>query len=168
MKSTLKITASIGYSRCIRWALALTPALKILVFDRLKGFFFRHIGDGDGLMHYAESVGMLAPKKRSSIFPRSTTSLGKDSKRNFLSRINSDASNTSQVGLSFDASPDSSHCDFQSMTSTEVSTNDDTEYFQPRFPHTDVPMKCSCSKNRKSVHFDLVYEDPLFEISNSS
>ena len=119
LRSTLKLTSSIGYSRCIRWFLALMPAMKIVCIDPMINFFFRHIKKEDEgfLIHYAESMGMLSPERRSTaIFPDASSFgfLG-SSRRNF-SRLHSDTYTTSQVGLSlFDDGG------IQSMVSTESS-----------------------------------------------
>lgn len=164
IKSIIAISASVGYSRCLRWTLAFIPALK-LTFDPLKRFFFCHIDveNDDGVMHFAESVGMLIPERKSRIHLGSAASLKKGSKKTFLHRHSSDAFNTSQMGLSYDASPDSSHHDLQSMGSTEVSheSTDHSPFLVPSHPH--ISMQNSPSKNRKSVHFGLGEGAPFVE-----
>jgi len=114
-------------------------------------------------MHIAESVGMLTPERKSGsgMLHGSTGSLGAgsgSSRRHFFRRRSSDAFNTSQVGLAYDASPVSSRYDLQSMVSTEGSLTDGMERLPsslhpPSF--SGMAMQNSPLKKRKSVHFGL-------------
>jgi hypothetical protein len=58
----------VGWSRAIRWILAIGPAFIMLVVNPCKLYFFRHMDqiDQDIIMRYAESCGMLAPSKPSN------------------------------------------------------------------------------------------------------
>mmetsp|Transcript_19636 Transcript_19636/g.41394 ORF Transcript_19636/g.41394 Transcript_19636/m.41394 type:complete len:877 (+) Transcript_19636:270-2900(+) len=161
LKSTLAQIKDLGYSRCLRWTLALVPAFKMLVFEPMTGFFFKHIEEDKGLMHIAESVGMLTPERKSGMLYRSTGSLGAgagDDKRDFFRRMSSHAINTSQVGLALDSSPTPSRYDLQSMVSADGSLMDGMENFHfhsslqsPTF--SGMAMQNSPLKKRKSVHF---------------
>mmetsp|Transcript_25511 Transcript_25511/g.61348 ORF Transcript_25511/g.61348 Transcript_25511/m.61348 type:complete len:886 (-) Transcript_25511:178-2835(-) len=169
LKSTLVTFATIGYSRCIRWILAVVPALKMLVLDPMAGFFFKHIEEDEGLMHYAESVGMLTPERKPMSYG-SAGSLGAASassghRRHLFSptlhKRDSDAFNTSQVGLFFDASPVSSRSVLGSMLSTDGSSDGldrlplPPSLLPPSF--SGMPMENSPLKKRdKSVHFGLL------------
>lgn len=116
LRSTLKLSSSIGYSRCIRWFLALMPAMKIVVIDPMIGFFFQHIKEEDEgfFMQYAESMGIISPERRSGYFSDAT--FGRTGSKRHFHRVSSDQYNTSQVGLSlFDDEG------IQSMLSTESS-----------------------------------------------
>jgi hypothetical protein len=68
-------TISIGWSRVIRWILAIVPALTMIVFQPLAAYFFRHFedsnatGDEDILMSYAESFGYLPQRVSMMAFP---------------------------------------------------------------------------------------------------
>lgn len=171
-KNTLKLSDAIGYSRCIRWVLALMPAMKIVVIDPMIGFFFEHIEEDeeDFFIHYAESMGMITPERRSGFFSSSSLRSSRMSKRHFH-RLSSDPYHTSQVGLSlFDEG-------VQSMASTESSGS-----FTPVIPMqspsrknsglvstTQSPpppaapasgpatpsLQHSPSRNNRSVHFGL-------------
>jgi hypothetical protein len=157
----------------------MAPAAKILAFDPLKSFFFRHIKEDEGLMHYAESLGMLSPNRKHD--QGSTTSLFgmDDPNRTFFRRYSSNTmNNTSQVGLAFDFSPEPSRQDLKSMVSTDVSSTSEmkaSESFAPLSPplrpgilnnplNTDlqpslIPLSRSPSKNRRSVHFGFLDSD---------
>lgn len=160
IKSTFKLTNSIGYSRCIRWVLAMMPAMKILFIDPMIGFFFRHIKKEDEgfLIHYAESMGMISPERRGSEF-FSNARLG--SIRHF-GRLHSDTYTTSQVGLSlFDDG-------IQSMVSTESSgsfaiipmqspsrKNSGLQTQQPPSAPATPSLQNSPSRKNRSVQFGL-------------
>ena len=159
LKSILATFATIGYSRCIRWGLAIIPCLKMIVLDPLTDYFFQHIEKREGLMAAAESLGILTPERNSDVIMGSAGSLG-GSRRHFF-RQDSDARNTSQVGLSFD-SPVPSRYDIQSMLSTEGSVTDDSldhipSSLLPPSLLSGMPMQNSSSplKKEKSVHFGL-------------
>ena len=47
-------TKAVGWSRVIRWILAVGPAFVMLVVDPLKNYFFRHVDSNDPMMSYAE------------------------------------------------------------------------------------------------------------------
>ena len=115
-------------------------------------------------MHYAESVGMLTPERKVG-YGGSNASLGTG--KSLLSRKNSDAFNTSQVGLSFDASPASSRHDLQSMTSTEISTNDESHFESRLQSQPIIYMNRSPSRNHKSVHFGLDHSPSIDEMNNN-
>ncbi len=114
MKSILATFAAVGYSRCLRWILAVIPALKMLVLDPLTAYFFNHLEGDVGLIHYAESVGMLTPERRSGSLWRPDAAHGVPALAStgaaadpiyFFHRQISYPFNTSSVGLSVDASP---------------------------------------------------------------
>ena len=159
LKSILEAFATIGYSRCLRWVLALAPALKILVFDPCCEYFFQHIEEDEGLMHYAESAGLLTPERKRNELFGSTNSLGNSGKRHLFFRKNSDAYTTSQVGLSYDSSPVSSRYELQSMVSTDGSSMDVHEERLPsslrQSTFADLPVQNFPLKKRRSVHFGL-------------
>ena len=68
-------TISIGWSRVIRWILAIVPAFNMIVFQPLAAYFFRHFedsnatGDEDRLMSYAESFGYLPQRASMMALP---------------------------------------------------------------------------------------------------
>ena len=68
-------TISIGWSRVIRWILAIVPAFNMIVFQPLAAYFFRHFedsnatGDEDILMSYAESFGYLPQRASMMALP---------------------------------------------------------------------------------------------------
>ncbi len=158
MKNTLATCADIGYSRCIRLILALVPALKLLVLDPLIAYFFKHL-ENDELMHYAESVGMLTPERKSG------TLYGRASFRDLYCgvsrsqlhhRRSTDGGNSSQVGLSFDSSPVPLRPE-PGLTGPPIDgTAEQTPsiHLAPIFPGL-LSMEKSPSKGRKSVHFGL-------------
>ena len=55
-----------GWSRVIRWVLAIVPAFVMLVVHPLNTYFFRHHNKCEGMLRYAESCGMLAPVSKHS------------------------------------------------------------------------------------------------------
>lgn len=63
----MNAASAVGWSRAIRWVLAIGPAFIMLVVNPFKLYFFRHMDhiDQDIIMRYAESCGMLAPAKPS-------------------------------------------------------------------------------------------------------
>mmetsp|Transcript_19794 Transcript_19794/g.39594 ORF Transcript_19794/g.39594 Transcript_19794/m.39594 type:complete len:830 (+) Transcript_19794:198-2687(+) len=172
LKSTIQLSSSIGYSRCIRWILALMPAMKIVMVDPMIGFFFEHIKEDeeDFFIHYAESMGMISPERRSGHFSEASFGRMGSSKRHFH-RLRSDSYSTSQVGLSlFDDSG------IQSMTSTESSgsftavipmqspsrKNSTGLVAVPTQPPPPAPpgpatpsLQYSPSRKNRSVHFGL-------------
>ena len=171
MKSTLATFAAIGYSRCLRWILAMVPALKMLVLDPLTAYLFNHLEEDEGLMHYAESVGMLTPERRSGSLGRPSgahdistlaSSTG-GSQRYLFHRQFSTPFNTSSVGLSVDASPHSSRHELLSMTSTEESQTDgSTDMISMELTLKGATRQVPSSliqKNNRSVHFDLFNEE---------
>lgn len=158
----------------------MAPAAKVLLFDPLKTFFFRHIKEDEGLMSYAESFGMLSPERRFAGHDNITDFGGMDDpNRTFLRRYSSNTMNdTSQVGLAFDFSPEPSRQDLKSMfSSTDVSSSslDVRPVGQtslrsgilnnPIYSHAQqpslIPMSRSPSKNNRSVHFDFLDTDAL-------
>ncbi len=155
VKNTLVTCADIGYSRCIRLILALIPALKMLVLDPLIAYFFKHL-ENDELMHYAESVGMLTPERKSG------TLYGGASFRDLYSGVfrsqfyngqSTDGCNSSQVGLYFDSSPVPLR---PVPVGLKGPPTDGTaeQTLAPIFPGL-LSMEKSPSKGRKSVHFGL-------------
>jgi hypothetical protein len=158
----------------------MVPALKMLVLDPLTAYFFNHMEEDEGLMHYAESVGMLTPERRSGSLRRPSgandistlASTTGGSQRYLFHRQFSTPFNTSSVGLSVDASPHSSRHELLSMTSTEESQTDGSTEIsmeltlngatgqvpsslnQPSYSGMP-PMENSPKKNNRSVHFDL-------------
>ena len=150
MRSILATSALIGYSRCIRWILAVIPALKMLVLDPMSDYLFHHLEEDDGLMRYAESVGMLTPRNSESL----ATTIG-DSQRQFLHK-NSDGFNTSSVnlGLNFDASPFASRHDLNMIPSqTDESTMSIEEVSHVVPSYSGMAMENSPVKRNKTVQF---------------
>ena len=155
----------------------MAPAFKIVVFDPLKTFFFRHIKEDDGIMSYAESFGMLSPERK---FDHGSMAdlVGVDHpNRAYFRRYSSNTmNNTSQVGLNFDFSPEPSRQDLNSMSSsTDISSSWDMRstgsvvpLLTPLRPSilnnpinseeqpSLIPMSRSPSKNRRSVHFGFL------------
>ena len=144
----------------------MVPALKMLVLDPLTAYLFNHLEEDEGLMHYAESVGMLTPERRSG-------SLGRPSGAHYISTLASQRYlfhrqfstpfNTSSVGLSVDASPHSSRHELLSMTSTEESQTDgSTDMISMELTLKGATRQVPSSliqKNNRSVHFDLLNEE---------
>ena len=154
MRSILATSALIGYSRCIRWILAVIPALKMLVLDPMSDYLFHHLEEDDGLMRYAESVGMLTPRNSESL----TTTIG-DSQRQFLHK-NSDGFNTSSVnlGLNFDASPFASRHDLNmipSQTDESTMSIEEVSHVVPTSSpsYSGMAMENSPVKRNKTVQF---------------
>lgn len=142
----------------------------------MNRFLFRHITEDDGIMHYAESVGILTPERKVG----STEAFVFGSKNSYLRRGSAGVyNNSSQVGLSFD-SPTSSRYDLKSMVSTEdttTSVGSGGDLLQQEYPISPpsprhsilIPMHRSPSRNRKSVHFGLHTDETapsVEEISN--
>jgi len=157
LKNTMSVFASIGLSRSIRWILAVSPALKMMVLDPVIDFFFQHIEEDKGLMHIAETMGILTPERKSCLFG-STGSLGagdcSSSTKPSLRRQRSQAFNTSQVGLAYDASPVSSRYNLASST-------DGIEHLPlPLHPPSFLGLNSPLEKH-KSVHFGLADNDIL-------
>lgn len=155
------------------------PALKMLVLDPLTAYFFNHLEDDVGLIHYAESVGMLTPERRSgsqwpsgahAVPPLASTGAAADPRYLVQGQI-SNPFNTGSVGLSVDASPYSSRHELLSMISTDGSQTDGARDMLSmeelswnealrkndltQQPYSDILMKNSSKKNNRSVHFDL-------------
>lgn len=145
LKNALSLSASIGHAKCIRWILAVVPALNMMVLEPMADFFFQHIEEDEGLMHIADTVGMLTPERKSGFFG-STESLeagsGSFGKHNFFGRQRS----TSNVGLAYDASPISRH-NQEGLPSPLL--------FPPP-PFLDTSEQHIPLKKRKSVHFGLI------------
>ncbi len=181
LRSTIQLSSSIGYSRCIRWVLALMPAMKIVMMDPMIGFFFKHIKEDeeDFFIHYAESMGMISPERRSGFFSEASFgrvgSTGTPSKRQFH-RPRSDSYSTSQVGLSlFDDSG------IQSMTSTDSSgsftavipmqspsSKNSQPPPPPSGPVATPSLQYSPSRKNRSVHFGLHDESSHSQTSHSA
>jgi hypothetical protein len=149
MRSILATSALIGYSRCIRWILAVIPALKMLVLDPMSDYLFHHLEEDDGLMRYAESVGMLTPRNSESL----ATFIG-DSQRQFLHK-NSDGFNTSSVnlGLNFDASPFASRHDLNMIPSQTDESTMSIEVSHVVPTYSGMAMENSPVKRNKTVQF---------------
>lgn len=145
----------VGLSRCIRWVLALIPALKILVFDPMVGFMFRHIEEDEGIIHYAESVGILTPEIKTGGQSGSFASLVG---YGFLGTSNRDAidASQSQVGLSL------LDDDIQSPILTKCTTSYGDSFADFHHEPT-IPMGRSPSKTRKSVHFGQIDQTQLID-----
>lgn len=116
-------------------------------------------------MHIAESVGMLTPERKSGMLYGSSATLAIGSasgKGHFFRRLSSEVY-TSQVGLTYDASPPSSRYNLQeSLVSTDASSMDATEHLPPSLHQpnlAEMPMHHSPLKHRKSVHFGLFDND---------
>jgi hypothetical protein len=173
----LLLSKTIGYSRVTRWILATAPAVKVVVIDPLKKFLFRHIKEDEGLMHYAESIGMLSPERKAANGSASDLLLGAGGSRRFLRGFASTTfNNSSQVGLAFDdLSPRTSRQDLHMITAEESAIFDritrDSPVKNPLAPshrgilaHPEIyemdpvliPMSLSPSKNRRSVHFGFL------------
>jgi hypothetical protein len=149
MRSILATSALIGYSRCIRWILAVIPALKMLVLDPMSDYLFHHLEEDDGLMRYAESVGMITPRNSESL----ATTIG-DSQRQFLHK-NSDGFNTSTVnlGLNFDASPFASRNDLNMIPSQTDESTMSIEVSHVVPTYSGMAMENSPVKRNKTVQF---------------
>ena len=178
LKSTMELSSSIGYSRCIRWILALMPALKVVVMDPMIAFFFEHIEEDeeDFFIQYAESMGMISPERRSGYFPEASFEGTRSSSsiRHFQ-RIRSDSYSNSQVGLSlFDDGAQST----TSLTSTDSQNSltgiipmqaasrkrsglfisNQPPLSPPAIGDTPYTLQHSPSRNNRSVHFGLDVE----------
>ena len=147
----------------------MVPALKMLVLDPLTAYFFNHLEEDEGLMHYAESVGMLTPERRSGSLGRPSgahnistlTSIG-GSQKYLFHRQFSTPFNTSSVGLSVDASPQSSRHELLSMTSTEESQTDGSTEISMELNGATGQVTSSLiqpSYSGMAVHFDLNEEN---------
>jgi hypothetical protein len=79
----MTVAALIGWSRSIRWILAIGPAVAMIIVWPVLTYFFRHVENKQGIMRVAESCGILAPARSW------TTTHG-------------NASHGSQIGMSFD------------------------------------------------------------------
>ena len=155
MRNVLAKSALIGYSRYIRWILAVIPALKMLVLDPISDYLFHHLEEDDGLIRYAESVGMLSPRNNESL----ATTIG-DSRRQFFHK-NSDGFSTSSVnlGLNFDASPFASRNELLNMIPSQ--TDESTMLIEelshvvptPSPSYSGMAMENSPVKRNKTVHF---------------
>ena len=141
-----------GYSRCIRWVLAVAPVLKMLLIDPARNYFFSHVEEDDPLMNYAASVGMLTPERKSAFFGTE----GESAKAQFsFYRSDSDALTTSQVGLFVDDDSVNDITNSTSMISSDVSST--SSLHLPSFAGTPKRLiKSGGPPNRqKSVHFGL-------------
>lgn len=153
MRSILTTSALIGYSRCIRWILAVIPALKMLALDPMSGYLFHHLQEDDGLMRYAESVGMLTPRNSELL---ATPVCG--SQRQILHK---DGFSTSSMnlGLNFDASPFASRNELLNMipSQTDESTMSIEEVSHvvptPSPSYSGMAMENSPVKRNKTVQF---------------
>lgn len=67
LAKVVRVANEIGWGRAIRWALALTPAFILAIADPIKLYFFRQVDASKGLMFYAESCGIMAPSRTSTI-----------------------------------------------------------------------------------------------------
>ena len=188
LKSLLRLSKMIGYSRLMRWVLAMAPAMKLVIFDPLKSFFFSHIKEDEGIMRYAESVGMLSPKIKFNRDSAVDLLDVRDINRTFFRRSSSTTmNNTSQVGLAFDFSPEPSRQDLTKMFSTDVSStsdeltsNSNAKFQSPPRPGilnnplnnevqpALIPMSRSPSKNRRSVHFGFLDSDSIDDVGLAS
>ncbi|KAL9184152.1 hypothetical protein ACHAXT_002238 [Thalassiosira profunda] len=158
LRSTLEIFATVGYSRCLRWILALAPAFKMLVLDPATEYFFEHIEEDAGLMHVAKSAGLLTPERKAMQGDATSFRFG-GSRRDLFRRLGSDAYNfTSQVGLSYDS--DSEYNLRGSLVTTEVSSSEDTEHLPPALQQPNLSERpLAQSPRRKTVHFGLFDSD---------
>jgi hypothetical protein len=141
---------------------------------------FGHIKKDEGIMRYAESVGMLSPERKVVYGSASNLRLGVGSPSGFFRRLSSTTlNNASQVGLAFDMTPEPSRQDLQSLVPTEASFDSNIttsgESVAPLVtPHRPgilhhsinleehpalIPMARSPSKNRRSVHFGFLDTD---------
>lgn len=66
ISQTMTAAKAAGWSRAIRWALAVCPAFAMLVIYPLQKYFFQPIDTNDGMMHLAEVCGVLASPTKSS------------------------------------------------------------------------------------------------------
>lgn len=189
LRTILRVSKKIGYSRLVRWVLAIAPASKVVLFDPVKTFLFRHIKEDEGLMRYADSVGILSPEIKHHGSSTDLFGMG-ELNRTFFHRYSSTTMNTSsQVGLAFD-SPEPSRQDLKnmvstyhglkSMVSTDISSISDismsksesiaasplssrpgilTTANKTHIQPSLIPMSRSPSKNRRSVHFGFLDTD---------
>jgi hypothetical protein len=150
MRNVLAKSALIGYSRYIRWILAVIPALKMLVLDPISDYLFHHLEEDDGLIRYAESVGMLSPRNIESL----ATTIG-DSRRQFFHE-NSDGFSTSSVnlGLNFDASPFASRNELLNMIPSQTDESTMSIVVSHVVPtYSGMAMENSPVKRNKTVQF---------------
>ena len=175
----LRVSKTLGHSRLVRWVLAIAPAAKVVVFDPLKTFFFRHIKEDKGIIKYAKSIGMISDDRKNH-YGSSVELQGIEppDKRLLRGHSYSIMNNTSQVGLAFDLSPEPSRQDLKSMFSTDVSSDSRSSQHLSPIPlplirpgvlnntirNSDlqpgpIPMSRSPSKNRRSVHFGFLDSD---------
>jgi hypothetical protein len=70
ISQAMDAASAAGWSRVIRWVLAVIPAFVMVVVNPLSWWFFRQIGTDKGIMRYAESYGVLAPVKSHSVLSR--------------------------------------------------------------------------------------------------
>ena len=102
---TMDAASAVGWSRAIRWVLAIVPACAML-FKPLKAYFFGHVDATKGIMSYAESCGILAPARpsTSNMHPGFGSSIRSHPSQVGLSLDlgGSFRSQSGQVGLSFD------------------------------------------------------------------
>uniref|UniRef100_A0A7S2YKU5 Uncharacterized protein n=1 Tax=Entomoneis paludosa TaxID=265537 RepID=A0A7S2YKU5_9STRA len=118
----VEATRVVGWSRAIRWALAIGPAFVMLVVNPFKSYFFRHMDidtTQDLLIRCAESFGMLSPIRpsfgsagnlrgstvstSSSEPPNEGILRASSSHPENLLLSEGDSPHPSQVGLSFDS-----------------------------------------------------------------
>jgi hypothetical protein len=141
--STMDATSAVGWSRAVRWMLAIGPAL-IMVFEPLKSYFFGHVASMKGIMRLAESCGVLAPSRPySSTMSKSSNSVHplKRQSENLTDLRDSIRSNMSQVGLSFD------HPSTTVLAGRSIVTPIHEDFLAPSSDE-------SATLRRRAIHFD--------------
>ena len=87
----LDAASTVGWSRMIRWYLAIIPAVVTLIINPLESYFIGTVGsEKDPMIMMAESVGVLAPIPRTTSVPFHLEGLSND-------HLTSDSS---EIGLS--------------------------------------------------------------------
>ncbi len=109
---------------------------------------FRHIEEDEGIIHYAESVGILTPEIKAGGQSGSFASLVG---HGFLGTSNRDVIDTSQSQVGLSLLDD----DIQSPIVTKSTILRGSSYDNFHYEPT-IPMGRSPSKTRKSVHFGLM------------
>lgn len=92
----MDVADAVGWSRVFRWGLAIAPAVKILVVEPMNSYMFRHVDTTQGMMKYAESCGVLAPKRMQTA---TSTNFSSFSARSLNEHIPIPETDPSEVGM---------------------------------------------------------------------
>jgi hypothetical protein len=137
---------AVGWSRSIRWALALAPSFEMLVSRPLMKYFFRHFERTEGLMRYAESCGMISPARTS--VSTSMSNLKRYQRKSYGVNLHDVTSYPSQIGLSYDSPNHSS----RGVISSTIQEED--SLMAPPLDSLNLPLRQSTVKFRSSVFID--------------